>query len=260
MTATGHTSNRRPGDPRGDDEVSPLTRHLAGVVDIDENVEEALLQLVASVEPGVVFSSVAAQCVPELCDDCTIDIVDGTHARYRIIYPPRSTAAGGLLRIADRADATADHRVTVPFSHQHRADARDRTHDEARLRDQFNGVATFVWHRRTPTRADRRLATILVGHAVQMVVWQRSEQAAHAAAADAAHLRLALQTSRHIGAAVGILMSLHKITDDQAFELLRLTSQHCHRKLRELALDVINSGWLDPTIHHGPDSPQPPAP
>ena len=61
-----------------------------------------------SVEPGVVFTSLAAQSVPGLCDDCTIDVVerlDGTEARYRVVYPPRAATAGGVLRIAVRAAA-----------------------------------------------------------------------------------------------------------------------------------------------------------
>jgi len=49
--------------------------------------------------------------------------------------------------------------------------------------------------------------------------------------------------------AIGILMFKHKITEDQAFQLLRLTSQHTHRKLAELANDVLDTGQLD--LPHG---------
>ncbi len=221
-----------------------------------DDVDQPLLHLVASVEPGVVFTSLAAQCVPEFCDDCIIDIIDrtgdGTDVRYRIVYPPRSgPKTGGLARLADRAAAAADHRVHVRFTHPRPGVGHHSEAAEAEARHGFHGAATFVWHRRTPTRADRAMATVLVEHAVHIVVWQRSEQAAHAAAANAANLQLALQTSRHIGAAIGILMSLHKITEDQAFDLLRLASQRCNRKLRDLALDVIDTGWLDPALVTG---------
>jgi hypothetical protein len=65
--------------------------------------------------------------------------------------------------------------------------------------------------------------------------------------ARAAQLSEALSTSRQIGAAVGILMSLHKITGDEAFDLLRTTSQHLNRKLHLVAEDVTRTGALPET-------------
>jgi hypothetical protein len=59
------------------------------------------------------------------------------------------------------------------------------------------------------------------------------------------HLRTALASNRRIGAAVGILMANHKITEDQGFDLLRIASQHSHRKLRDLANDVVETGHLE---------------
>ena len=67
----------------------------------------------------------------------------------------------------------------------------------------------------------------------------------HAASVNkATNLEHALTTSRQIGAAVGILMSAHKITADDAFELLRVSSQHLHRKLHDIAFDVTQTGVL----------------
>lgn len=60
----------------------------------------------------------------------------------------------------------------------------------------------------------------------------------------ASHLATALETSRQIGAAVGVLMATRKITDRQAFELLRTTSQQLHRKVRDIALEVTETGVL----------------
>lgn len=57
-----------------------------------------------------------------------------------------------------------------------------------------------------------------------------------------AHLEAALISSRRIGAAIGILMARRQATYDQAFELLRVASQHGHRKLRDVAEDVIFTG------------------
>lgn len=60
----------------------------------------------------------------------------------------------------------------------------------------------------------------------------------------AANLSVALATSRQIGAAVGILMSAHKVTADHAFELLKTSSQRLDRKLREIAVEVTETGAL----------------
>jgi transcriptional regulator with GAF, ATPase, and Fis domain len=62
---------------------------------------------------------------------------------------------------------------------------------------------------------------------------------------EAANLQLALKSNREIGIALGILMSRHRITQEQAFDLLRMASQHTHRKLRELAVEVGEIGMLD---------------
>ena len=43
-------------------------------------------------------------------------------------------------------------------------------------------------------------------------------------------------------------MGLHKITQAQAFDLLRAVSQHSNRKLRDIALDVVETGWLNPAL------------
>ena len=59
------------------------------------------------------------------------------------------------------------------------------------------------------------------------------------------HLERALATNRDIGVAIGILMASHLVTKQQAFDLLRVASQHTHRKLGQIALDVIDTGALD---------------
>lgn len=59
-----------------------------------------------------------------------------------------------------------------------------------------------------------------------------------------ANLEAALITARRIGAAMGVLMTSHKVTDSQAFDLLRHVSQSTHRKLREVAEDVVLTGTL----------------
>jgi GAF domain-containing protein len=65
------------------------------------------------------------------------------------------------------------------------------------------------------------------------------------------HLRTALETNRDIGVAIGILMATRLITKQQAFDALRVASQHAHRKLHQVALDVIETGLLPPPVLAG---------
>jgi GAF domain-containing protein len=68
--------------------------------------------------------------------------------------------------------------------------------------------------------------------------------AAAGAADQAESMRNALESNRRIGMAIGILMGSHRVTDEQAFAMLRIASQHGHTKLRDVAEDVILTGEL----------------
>jgi len=61
---------------------------------------------------------------------------------------------------------------------------------------------------------------------------------------DVGHLRTALETSRVIGTAVGVLMAAHRISQDAAFDVLRRASMDLNRKLREVAEEVTFTGDL----------------
>ena len=55
-------------------------------------------------------------------------------------------------------------------------------------------------------------------------------------------LALALESSRRIGAAIGIVMAHSRCTQEQAFDTIRVASQRTHRKLRDLADEIIFTG------------------
>lgn len=82
------------------------------------------------------------------------------------------------------------------------------------------------------------IGTVLATHSARTL-------AAATASERAANLELALVTNRRIGAAIGILMATHKVTDDDAFTLLRAASQTFNRKLVDVAEDVITTGMLE---------------
>jgi transcriptional regulator with GAF, ATPase, and Fis domain len=58
---------------------------------------------------------------------------------------------------------------------------------------------------------------------------------------DASSLRRGLATSREIGKAIGMLMVLNDVSDDDAFDLLRRTSQVTNVKLADIAADVVRT-------------------
>jgi hypothetical protein len=52
-------------------------------------------------------------------------------------------------------------------------------------------------------------------------------------------LKAGLQSNREIGKAMGLMMAFHKISDDEAFEMLRKASQDMNIKLSEVARQVV---------------------
>ena len=59
-----------------------------------------------------------------------------------------------------------------------------------------------------------------------------------------ANMDHALHSNREIGMAIGILIERHKVTPERGFDMLRIASQHAHRKLHEIAADLVHTGEL----------------
>ena len=70
---------------------------------------------------------------------------------------------------------------------------------------------------------------------------------AESGARRAENLLEALRTRELIGQAQGILMERERITAEQAFALLRDSSQHLNVKLREVAWSLVETGETPPT-------------
>jgi hypothetical protein len=56
---------------------------------------------------------------------------------------------------------------------------------------------------------------------------------------EATTLRRGLESNREIGKAIGLMMAMHKIGDDQAFQMLSKVSQEMNIKVAEVANQVI---------------------
>lgn len=80
-------------------------------------------------------------------------------------------------------------------------------------------------------------STLFASHAAVLMAHVGSTQ-------EAETLGTALATSRRIGAAIGILMKTHGVTEDTAFAMLRATSNRLNRKIKDVAEDVKQAGQL----------------
>ena len=58
------------------------------------------------------------------------------------------------------------------------------------------------------------------------------------------NLEIALRSNRRIGIAIGVLMSRHGLSETQAFDLMRVTSQNTNTKLSDVAEDVALTGTI----------------
>jgi len=103
----------------------------------------------------------------------------------------------------------------------------------------FTALHLFAERAGAISDADIDLATVLAAHASSLVALYEAED-------HAANLETALESNREIGAAVGVLMAHHKVTQQDAFTLLRVASQSLHRKLRDVASEVVETGALPP--------------
>lgn len=93
--------------------------------------------------------------------------------------------------------------------------------------------------------AAETVGLLLAAHGAIAVSWLGARE-------KAANLQHALTTNREIGIAMGIIMTAHKVTRDQAFEVLRMASQNTHRKVFEIAQEVADTGAIGLPSRAGP--------
>jgi GAF domain-containing protein len=99
-------------------------------------------------------------------------------------------------------------------------------------------LGTLTLYSRQPnffTSALVELASVYADHAAIALGLAREHE-------HVENLTTALETSREIGAAIGIVMHEYGIDDAAAFDVLRVASQRSNRKLRELAEEIVSGG------------------
>jgi hypothetical protein len=104
-------------------------------------------------------------------------------------------------------------------------------------RDLISGLNMYARKPHSFDEVSETIGLLLATHGASAAARAHAESRAK-------NLEIALQTSREIGIAMGILMHSSKITRDQAFDLLRIASQHTHRKLAAIAAEVADTGAL----------------
>jgi hypothetical protein len=188
--------------------VRPLatTRH-----DLD-GVLQALDGLVASTDPAVVFESLRRVCVPVVCDDATLRMAPVAEPASRL-----TTDSVQTLVDVGPFDGIGGYRAVLRLRH----------------------------HDRHPGIADVLLARLAVDRALTLIDRERSAATVARARVEVDALGRALDSSREIGVAMGIVMARHSLTGEQGFALLRRVSQRRNQKLRDVALDVVRTGQLE---------------
>ncbi|MGO9072536.1 GAF and ANTAR domain-containing protein [Mycobacterium sp.] len=78
-----------------------------------------------------------------------------------------------------------------------------------------------------------------IEHALVLGAFATLATNAAAQSEDVAALRRGLASSRAIGKAVGMLMVLNDVSDDDAFDILRRTSQETNVKVADVAADLV---------------------
>jgi len=233
------------GDPEDlAEEFVVLNQCLGSGEDVDKTLRR-LVDLAVSVVPGCDWAGITAwppdgrprslACSTEVADD-----VD--QLQYDLQEGPCLLAAAEAQVVAIPDVATENRWPALTAAV--RASTPVREVLSFHLVDEPQRSALNLYSRRAYSmdRSAVSVAALFAAHARVLLI--------HASSADeTTNLGHALVTSRQIGAAIGILMNAHKITEDDAFALLRSASQNLNRKLREVALEVTKTGTLPDRAH-----------
>jgi hypothetical protein len=200
---------------------------------------QALDGLVASAEPAVVFTSATRLCVPVLCDAATATIMSADQQAYQARWPWAWDRAD-QEDVALFNEALAGSQVFSPS-----AVLTPIVGLSTQGFPDYQGVLALSFLTSGPSPSHGVLAQLVVERAVAAIERERLVETVTARQVEAEHLRIALASNRQISTAIGILMANHKLTSEHAFDLLRRVSQYSHRKLRDVALDIVDTGTIE---------------
>jgi GAF domain-containing protein len=82
------------------------------------------------------------------------------------------------------------------------------------------------------------VATLIATHAATAITVVRVRE-------KVVNLSAALDTKGDIGIAIGIVMGQYRVSKDQAFDLMKMASQHTHHKITEVARQITETGMIE---------------
>lgn len=195
-----------------------------------------LRHLDASTEPALVFSHLAAVCVPAACDDVVIDLVEDEHG-YRIRQP-----AAAPLPLRSAAPAIATSLSVGPVLGPHAVTVGIGAPERGAVGSEFTGTLVCTWRDGyQPSPADAALIGLMVDHAIALVHRERMTNRVTELEDRAQHLSSTMTRNRRIASAVGVVMALHHVNQAQAMDLLVRISDRTHRDLQDVADSVVHT-------------------
>lgn len=203
-------------------------------------VNAAIHDLTAHHDPTVVFGHLAQLLVPVVCDEVT-PVVQSAELDESSCRTDRTSTRRG--RAGDTEGDPARFTVKVHFNS---GSAPLTCAADPRRPADYQVAFTCTWWVHRPTAPEVALIELLGRLAVGAVNQARQAAALREADHQIQNLQVALNSNRAIGAAIGVLMTRHMLTYEQAFALLVSTSQRANRKLSALADEVVLTGEIPP--------------
>jgi GAF domain-containing protein len=108
--------------------------------------------------------------------------------------------------------------------------------------EQVSGALNI--YAREPDAFDEDARAAATGFGPYAAIAVANMHAYESARSMADNLRVALETRAVIDQAKGILMERHKLTADQAFQVLSRVSMNSNRKVRDIADDLVHTGYF----------------
>lgn len=225
-------------------------------VPVDPTVNDAFRRMSALIYAGADSGSIHQSLV-----DCAAQLVEGCdRASLLLRTRDRFATAASTDEVARRIDAIEIEigegpcvDAIISEAYQHDADLTDATTPWPRFTERIlaetpvrsaigyrllldgDKVGALNLYSDTPgglTSKSADLGAVVASFASVALMAIRARE-------EAATLRQGLQSNREIGKAVGLLMAAHHISGEQAFELLRSTSQELNMKLAKLASQIV---------------------
>jgi GAF domain-containing protein len=220
-------------------------------------------------DPATTFSMVAEivyrggdfeDIYSSICEAAVLLIPGCDHASFMLDRNGSYTTVAATDEIADRIDAAERALGEGPCMDALLEEAGQVDVDLA-VNPSWPALAEYILEN-TPVRCvagfrlvidDRKAGALNLfsdtpGGFTQTAIDQAAVLAAFASVAMAAvsnretadSLRAGLASNREIGKAVGLMMAFHKVSDEEAFEILKKASQDMNVKLADVAREVVD--------------------